>query len=199
MSLQLVRDSSPHPLVPFLRPLWPLSRDIFTSLERDMIHTVEEIRASMRLMDQFHRQLLQEMTLQENKALPVATSISHAITNNGDFVLSLDVQDFSPEELTVKLLGNKLLVSGAKEAKSDDGKGSFSYKCQIFRKEADLPKDVKAEDISCMVTADGQLRIQAPSVAKVPSVQERTVPIQLPAVASQTKGQTSESDKDSRA
>ncbi|XP_072260137.1 heat shock protein beta-11-like [Pyxicephalus adspersus] len=194
LSLQLARNGSPSPLVPFLRPLWPLSRDIFTSLEQDMIRTVEDIRTSMKLMDQFHRQLLQEMTLQENKTLAV-TSGSETKTTKDDFVLSLDIQDFSPQELTVKLLGNKLLVSGAKESKTDDGKGSFSYKCQIFRKEADIPEDLKAEDITCTVTTDGHLQIQA-SRAPVPSVQERTVPIQLP--AAQSKILTSGPTKDSR-
>ncbi|KAM5134893.1 heat shock protein beta-11-like [Mantella aurantiaca] len=179
MSLQLARSGSPSHLVPFPRPLWPLSRDIFSSLEQDMIRTVGEIRASMKLMDQFHHQLLQEMTLQENKTLSITNS-NDSKTTKDDFVLSLDIQDFSPQELTVKLLGNKLLVSGAKESKMDDGKGSFSYKCQIFRKEADLPQDVKAEDITCTVTSDGHLQIQA-SRLPVPSVQERTVPIQLPA------------------
>ncbi|CAI9561905.1 unnamed protein product [Staurois parvus] len=185
LSLQLARGGSHSPLVPFLRPLWPLSRDIFSSLEQDMIRTVGEIRASMTLMDQFHHQLLQEMTLQENKTLPVMSSTDTKTTKD-DFILTLDIQDFSPQELTVKLLGNKLLVSGAKESKMDDGKGSFSYKCQIFRKEADIPQDVKAEDITCTITSNGHLQIQA-SCVPVPSVQERTVPIQLPAAVSQCK------------
>ncbi|XP_018414334.1 PREDICTED: heat shock protein beta-11-like [Nanorana parkeri] len=195
LSLQLARSGSPSPLVPFLRPLWPLRRDIFSSLEQDMIHTVGEIRASMKLMELFHHQLLQESMLKENKTLSVASS-SDAKTIKDDYILSLDIQDFSPKELTVKLLGYKLLVSGAKESKMDDGKGSFSYKCQIFRKEADLPQDVKAEDISCTVTTDGHLQIQA-FRAPLPSMQERTVPIQLPA-ASRPKVQSSECNKDSR-
>lgn len=196
LSLQLARNGSPSPLVPFLRPLWPLSRDIFTSLEQDMIRTVGEIRSSMKLMDQFHHQLLQEMTLQENKTLPILSSTETKAIKD-DFLLALDIQDFSPQELTVKMLGNKLLVSGAKESKMDDGKGSFSYKCQIFRKEADLPQDVKAEEITCTVTTDGHLQIQASHVP-VPTVQERNVPIQLPPAHSQSKVQSPVYSKESR-
>uniref|UniRef100_A0A8C5PKP5 SHSP domain-containing protein n=1 Tax=Leptobrachium leishanense TaxID=445787 RepID=A0A8C5PKP5_9ANUR len=164
----------------FLHPLWPASRDMFSSLEQNMIRTVEEIKASMKFMDQFHQQLLQEMTLHQNKSVPVLSG-GTIKPREDSFTLHLEVQDFSPQELTVKLVGKKLLVTGAKESKCEDGKGSFSYKCQLFRKEADLPDDVIAEKLSCNVTANGQLQIEAPRSA-LPDGQERTVPIQLPAV-----------------
>ncbi|MEE6514357.1 hypothetical protein FKM82_022396 [Ascaphus truei] len=168
-------------LRPFLQPLWPVSSTIFAGLEQDMVRTVGEIKASMKLMDQFHQQLLQEMTLQQNKTLPVP-SASDAKSSDGGLVLCLGVQGFSPQELTVKLLGRKLVVTGAKESKSEDGSGSFSYKCQIFRKESDLPRDVRAEELSCTLTSDGQLHVEAPRAA-VPAGHERTVPIHLTAAA----------------
>ncbi|KAM4034930.1 heat shock protein beta-9 [Anomaloglossus baeobatrachus] len=222
LSFQLAKKSTSSPFRPFLRPLWPLSTDIFSSLEQNMIHTLGEIKASVKLMDQFHQQLLREIA--ESKSLPVLTSsdtksMEHKaetpLTSLNEqskenkaetaltiidkksaepgFVVSLGVQDFSPQELTVKLVGNKLLVSGAKECKSEDGKGSFSYKCQIFRKEVDLPQNVRAEDLSCSVTNGGQLQIE---VSRTPS-QERTVPIQHSAL--QAKARISGSSKDSRA
>ncbi|XP_072011943.1 heat shock protein beta-11-like [Engystomops pustulosus] len=210
MSLHLAKMSSSSPFRPFFRPLWPLSIDIFSSLEEDMLHTLEEVKASMKLMDNFYHQLLQETT--ENKALPVlgekpqnatneritldkaetALNISDMKSVEGGFVISLGVKDFSPEELTVKIIGKKLLVSGEKECKSEDGKGSFSYTCQIFRKEVDLPQDVQAEDLSCTVTNGGQLHVE---VSQKPS-QERTVPMQHPALQAKTKD--SSSTKDSR-
>ncbi|XP_066442556.1 heat shock protein beta-11-like [Eleutherodactylus coqui] len=221
LSLQLAKTSTPSPFRPFLRPLWPLSIDIFSSLEQDIIHTLGQIMASMKLMDQFLQQLLEETT--EIKNVPVVASnttksIEHkaetpltsgstkstehkaeaTLTINdikpaeGGFVVSLGVQDFSPQQLTVKLVGKKLLVSGAKECKSEDGQGSFSYKCQIFRKEVDLPQDVRAEDLSCRVTDGGQLQVE---VSQMPT-QERTVPIQHAALHAKT--QVSGDSKDSR-
>ncbi|XP_071967802.1 heat shock protein beta-11-like [Engystomops pustulosus] len=221
LSLQQERLSTASPYRPLLRPLWPLSIDIFSSLEHDMIHTLAEIQASMKLMDQFHQQLLQETS--ESQSIPVlassntkaielkAESPQHSINAKSDAnkadtaltisdiktsevgsVVSLGVQDFSPEELTVKIVGKKLLVSGAKECKSDDGKGSFSFKCQIFRKELDLPQDVGAEDLSCTVTDGGQLQIK---ILQTPA-QERTVPIQHMAVQAKTK--VSSGSKDCR-
>ncbi|XP_056404928.1 glycoprotein gp100-like [Hyla sarda] len=293
LSLQLAKKPTPSPFRPLLRPLWPLSMDIFSSLEQDMIHTLEDIIASMKLMGRFHQQLLQETT--EAKSLPVlassmtksieiktetptstnsksikiktetpptstnsksieiktetpptstnsksiktetpptstnsksieiktetpptstnsksneiktetpltstknkaenAVTISDIKSSEGGFVVSLGVQGFSPQELTVKLVEKKLLVSGAKECKSDDGKGSFFYKCQIFRKEVDLPQDVRPEDLKCTVTNESQLQIE---VFRTPS-QERTVPIQHAALHAKTL--VSSSGKDSR-
>ncbi|KAM5135972.1 heat shock protein beta-9 [Mantella aurantiaca] len=164
---------------PFLHPLWPLSVDVFSRMEEDMIRTVEEIKANIRRAEQFHQQLMQEMNMEENTFRPMITS-SEVKSTEGGFVLSLGVQDFCPQELTVKVLGRKLLVTGAKETKNQDGTGSYSYKCQIFRKETDLPQEVKAEDISCTLTTEGQLRIEAPWRI-IPAVEERTVPIQLSA------------------
>ncbi|XP_069611816.1 heat shock protein beta-11-like [Ranitomeya imitator] len=222
LSLQLAKTSTPNPFRPFLRPLWPISIDIFSSLEQNMIRTLGEIKASMKLMDQFHQQLLQETA--ESKNLAVMTSsdiksikhkaetplttfnaqsmenkagsaptISNKKSAEAGFVVSLGVQDFSPQELTVKLVGKKLLVTGAKEYKSEDGKGSFSYKCHIFRKEVDLPQDVRAENLICTVTNGGQLRIE---VSQTPS-QERIVPIQHSAL--QAKPRVASTTKDSRA
>ncbi|XP_063815491.1 heat shock protein beta-11-like [Pseudophryne corroboree] len=170
---------------PFLQPLWPASENLFSRMEQDMIRTVEEIKANMKRIDQFHQQLMQEMALQENTIMPMLTAADIKPIEGG-FVLSLGVQDLTPQELTVKLLGRKLLVTGVKETKNDDGKGSFSYKCQIFRKEADLPQDVRAEDMSCTITTDGQLRIEAPWKT-MPAVEERTVPIQLTAALQANK------------
>ncbi|XP_053550133.1 heat shock protein beta-11-like [Bombina bombina] len=170
------RMSSVSPLSLLLQPLWPASRDLFSVVEQEMTRTVAAIKERMQQLDQFHQQLMQEITLQQDKTLPVQGSCE--TSKDGGFMLCLGVGDFSPQELTVKILGRKLLVTGAKESKTDDGRGSFSYKCQILRKESDLPQDINVDELSCTVSADGQLRIEAPRVAP-PAGQERTVPIQL--------------------
>ncbi|XP_041029701.1 heat shock protein beta-11-like [Carcharodon carcharias] len=68
------------------------------------------------------------------------------------FSLSLDVQRFSPEELNVKLLGRKMLVTGKHEKKIDDGSGSSIYKYEEFRREFQLPEDVNAEALNCCMS-----------------------------------------------
>uniref|UniRef100_A0A8C8JX46 SHSP domain-containing protein n=1 Tax=Oncorhynchus tshawytscha TaxID=74940 RepID=A0A8C8JX46_ONCTS len=78
------------------------------------------------------------------------------------FALTLDTKDFSPEELSVKQVGRKLKVSGKTEKKLDDGEGSYSYRCQEFRQEFDLPEKVNPETVTCSLAHDGKLHIQAP-------------------------------------
>nr|XP_042700540.1 heat shock protein beta-11-like isoform X2 [Chrysemys picta bellii] len=46
------------------------------------------------------------------------------------FAVRQDVRGFAPEQLAVKLVGRKVLLTGRKETQSEDGKGSFSYKSQ---------------------------------------------------------------------
>ncbi|KAM9296232.1 heat shock protein beta-11-like [Gastrophryne carolinensis] len=167
---------------PFIHPLWPRSVDVFSKVEQDILRTVEEIKENIKRMEQFHQQLMQEINVEE-KMLPMIVKSEKKSTETG-FVLSLGVKEFTPQELTVKVLGKKLLVSGATKTKSEDGKGSYSYKCQIFRKETELPADVHVENISCTLTTDGQLRIEAPRRA-IPASEERTVPIQLTTATSQ--------------
>uniref|UniRef100_A0A672NJM8 SHSP domain-containing protein n=1 Tax=Sinocyclocheilus grahami TaxID=75366 RepID=A0A672NJM8_SINGR len=61
------------------------------------------------------------------------------------FALTLDTKDFCPEELSVR----------------QDGKGSYSYRSQEFRRVFDLPQGVNPEVLTCS-TADGKLYIQEP-------------------------------------
>uniref|UniRef100_A0A3Q2PIS9 SHSP domain-containing protein n=1 Tax=Fundulus heteroclitus TaxID=8078 RepID=A0A3Q2PIS9_FUNHE len=65
------------------------------------------------------------------------------------------------------LLCLALRVSGKTEKKQEDGKGSYSYRLQQFRQEFDLPEGVKHEDVSCSLSPDGKLHIQAAKVAAV--------------------------------
>uniref|UniRef100_A0A8K9V357 SHSP domain-containing protein n=1 Tax=Oncorhynchus mykiss TaxID=8022 RepID=A0A8K9V357_ONCMY len=95
------------------------------------------------------------------------------------FALTLDTKDFSPEELSVKQVGRKLKVSGKTEKKLDDGEGSYSYRCQEFRQEFDLPEEVNPETVTCSLAHDGKLHIQAPKnpLSCEDEVAERVVPI----------------------
>uniref|UniRef100_A0A8C7UGU9 SHSP domain-containing protein n=1 Tax=Oncorhynchus mykiss TaxID=8022 RepID=A0A8C7UGU9_ONCMY len=97
------------------------------------------------------------------------------------FALTLDTKDFSPEELSVKQVGRKLKVSGKTEKKLDDGEGSYSYRCQEFRQEFDLPEEVNPETVTCSLAHDGKLHIQAPKnpLSCEDEVAERVVPINL--------------------
>ncbi|XP_051894802.1 heat shock protein 30C-like [Pristis pectinata] len=104
---------------------------------------------------------------------------SGTVGESGDgFSLSLEVPRFSPEELKVKVVGRKVLVTGEHEKKSDDGSGSYSYTREEFRREFQLPEDVDAQAVNCCLSQDGRLKVEAPRLA-LPPVDERTVPIDI--------------------
>uniref|UniRef100_A0A3Q3B973 SHSP domain-containing protein n=1 Tax=Kryptolebias marmoratus TaxID=37003 RepID=A0A3Q3B973_KRYMA len=101
---------------------------------------------------------------------PLYPRLSYQLNKEGEhFGLTLDTQGFSPEELSVRQVGKKMRVSGKSEKKQEDEKGSYSYRLQEFRQEFDLPEEVNHEAVSCYLSPDGKLHIQA---AKVSSVEQ---------------------------
>lgn len=119
-----------------------------------------------------------------------APSTSAALTQGSGegFSVCQDVKDFAPEQLSVKVVGRKVVLVGQKETQNVDEKGSFSYKYEVLKREWDVPEEVDAEALSCSLSKEGQLRIEAPRLA-LPAAPERNVPIQMPpAVAQQAAG-----------
>uniref|UniRef100_A0A8C9SAR6 Heat shock protein, alpha-crystallin-related, b9-like n=1 Tax=Scleropages formosus TaxID=113540 RepID=A0A8C9SAR6_SCLFO len=172
-----VLPSSFSPLMDFhwpVRSLWPETRPLFFRIEQEMMRHMQEMKQSLEFMEKLHQKIFEE--IDHVPASMALKPISFKVDNEGqNFALTLDTKDFSPEELAVKQVGRKLRVSGKSEKKQEDGKGSFSYKCQEFRQELDLPEDVNPEDVICSLS-EGQLRIQAARSA-VPALKERVVPI----------------------
>lgn len=91
----------------------------------------------------------------------------------GPFSVTQDMSGFDPKELVVKLVGEKVVLTGKKASQAPDG--PFRY--ELFRREWDVPDSVDRELLTCSVSGEGQLRIEAPSLTSAPAV--RTVPIQL--------------------
>lgn len=146
-----------------------------------MIRMMKEMARTMETMDEFHRRLLREATIPNRGQAdsPKDGLLGHRPTEKAGetFSMTLAAPGFSADELTVKLVGRKLLVTGAKEIKTDDGQGSF-YKYEVFRRESDLPESVSLEGLTCAFSSDGQLHVEAPRLA-LPAGTERNVPIQL--------------------
>ncbi|KAJ1135885.1 hypothetical protein NDU88_002314 [Pleurodeles waltl] len=171
-------------LIPFLEPmrtLWPTSRTIFARAEQDMIRMMKEMARTMEAMEEFHQRLLREATIPNRAPADSLNSgllgYKQAEKAGETFSMSLAAPGFSANELTVKLVGRKLVMTGAKEIKTDDGQGSF-YKYEVFRRESDLPEDVNLEGLTCSFSSDGRLHVEAPRQA-LPATTERNVPIQL--------------------
>ncbi|CAM9555824.1 unnamed protein product [Lampetra fluviatilis] len=118
--------------------------------------------------------LLQEST-QSTMHQPFHSTYTPQEQGDG-FVACLDVQQFSPEDLAVKVSGDKLVVAGRHEVKSGEGSsGNYRHSCQEFREEMQLPRDVDPQSVSCSMTTDGKLKIKAQRRA-LPAADERHSP-----------------------
>lgn len=158
-----------------VRTLWPHAETIFSELQQEM----EKAR---QFMSSFEQLLSSHGPIAAEQA--PSSSAAPAQGSGEGFSVCQDVKDFAPEQLSVKVVGRKVVLVGQKETQNTDEKGSFSYKYEVLKREWDVPEEVDAEALTCSLSSEGQLRIEAPRLA-LPPPNERNVPIQLPAVAAQ--------------
>ncbi|KAM9333319.1 heat shock protein beta-11-like [Pholidichthys leucotaenia] len=171
-----------------VRSLWPETRPLFYHIEQEMIRHMQEMRQSIEFMEKLHQKIFEEIDHTSSSGVFMPIAFQDLGRNGNTFAVSLDTKEFSPEELSVKQVGRKLRVSGRTEKKRDDGKGSYSYRCEEFRQEFDLPDSVDPETVTCSLVG-GRLQIQAPQEKAVSDGKERIVPISVtaaPAVTSPT-------------
>ncbi|XP_008276276.1 heat shock protein 30-like [Stegastes partitus] len=148
--------------------LWPEVNPLV--YQQHLLHTnLQELSSSLELMDQLQHNVLEE-TEPFQSIVAVQPASRQLDTEGGErFAVTLDTQGFSPEELSVRQVGRKLRVSGKTEKKQEDGDGSCSYRLQEFRQEVDVPEGLDPEAVSCCLSPDGKLHIQA---ARAPCAEE---------------------------
>ncbi|KAM6463995.1 heat shock protein Hsp-16.1/Hsp-16.11-like [Liasis olivaceus] len=138
------------------RGLWPRTSSLFEELEREMDSMWELLTSNWR------------PTASSTATQETAQSLEAANTND-TFAVTQDMTGFDPQELVVKLVGEKVVLTGRKATEMPHG--PFRY--ELFRREWDVPESVDRDRLSCSISSDGQLRIEAP----VTESAMRTVPI----------------------
>lgn len=83
--------------------------------------------------------------------------------------VSLDVQNFTPEQIQVKTVGNEIMVEGKKEVKREDG-----WTRSHFERRFLLPEGYPPERVECHLDK-GKLLLVA---FRAEPLEERSVPIQ---------------------
>lgn len=73
------------------------------------------------------------------------------------FRVRFNVATYKPEEVSVKIDTNKLVVHAKHEEKSDNKSVSREYS-----REVDLPRDIDAMALQCAISTDGVLTVEAP-------------------------------------
>lgn len=117
--------------------------------------------------------------------------IRTARTEDGNLQVAVDVSQFKPEEVNVKLCDDNLVVEAKTESSEND-----SYHKAEFKRWVKLPADVKRESIKSTITPDNRLLIQVPMNKPIADSRSRNIPIDIQR-AEDNKAQHEAGDKPS--
>lgn len=78
---------------------------------------------------------------------------------DGNFQCVMDVKDFSPSDLQVRVVDDRVVVEGKYEKKSEDGSSMSS---KSFHKEFTMPNCADIDQVSTALSKDGVLTVRAP-------------------------------------
>lgn len=87
-----------------------------------------------------------------------SSGVSAIHNDKNEFKVSLDVQQFKPEELKVKVADGFVVIDGKHEERSDE----HGFISRQFTRKYKLPKDVDEAKISSTLSSDGVLVLKAP-------------------------------------
>lgn len=79
------------------------------------------------------------------------------------FQVSLDVQHFKPNEISVKTVNNSIIV----EANHEEREDSHGYISRKFTRRYDLPEGFKTKDVVSSISSDGILSIKCPKTEAI--------------------------------
>ncbi|CRL02309.1 CLUMA_CG015152, isoform A [Clunio marinus] len=95
-------------------------------------------------------------------------------TGKDGFQVCMDVQQFSPTEITVKTVDNFVVVEGKHEERQDE----HGFITRQFTRRYALPKGYDAETVISTLSSDGVLTIKAPPPKNQLENKERVISIQ---------------------
>ncbi|XP_065056276.1 uncharacterized protein LOC135684580 [Rhopilema esculentum] len=112
-----------------------------------------------------------------------------------NFKLTFHVSDYKPDEISVRLKGNELVVDGEQKSESKDVEDSFFHHRKFSRRIL-LPKRVKLESLQSKLTKDGKLVIEAEKMAAMePTVRQLEVEYEADSKSKEdVKKETNEAD-----
>lgn len=103
------------------------------------------------------------------------SGLSRTFIDGDLYKIEIDVQNFKPEDLVIKTVGQTVQVEAKHEEKTSDG---ASFSSRNFSQSFTLPREVNPEAVASSLSKDGKLTIEAPlPKAKSVASNERLVPI----------------------
>jgi len=79
-------------------------------------------------------------------------------SDSDKFEVKLDVKNFGPEDIKVKVIKNNLIVEG----KHDERREQNGFVSRQFTRRYELPKDINLDGMTSSLSSDGKLMIEAP-------------------------------------
>lgn len=122
---------------------------------------------------------------------------TESLVGKDGFQVSLDVQHFAPNEISVKTVDNSILV----DAKHEERKDEHGFISREVHRRYVLPSGFKAEDVVSTISSDGILTIKAPPVEQaVEGSKVREIQIQQtgPARLSVKNNEETKDDKENK-
>lgn len=95
-------------------------------------------------------------------------------TEDGNMQVAMDVAQFKPEEVNVKICDDNLVV----EAKTESSENDSYHKAELKRW-IKLPADCKHEAIKSTITPDKRLLIEVPMNKPIADSRSRNIPIEV--------------------
>lgn len=78
------------------------------------------------------------------------------------FQVCLDVKHFTPDDITVKVVDDSIIIDAQHEEKQDD----HGYIFRHFQRRYPLPKGFNSEDVVSNISSDGILTVSAPRASE---------------------------------
>ncbi|XP_050514180.1 protein lethal(2)essential for life-like isoform X2 [Diabrotica virgifera virgifera] len=151
-----------------MRPSRLLDQQFGLGLRRDdLLNSIRDIPRRSALSSRYIRPWATSTALQRQDSGSTITQ------DQNKFQVILDVQQFAPNEITVKTNGNSILVEGKHEEKQDE----HGYIMRHFVRRYVLPQTHDAENVVSSLSSDGVLTVSAPKKSEKPVASERVVPI----------------------
>jgi HSP20 family molecular chaperone IbpA len=111
-----------------------------------------------------------------SEAMDNADGISKVQYDDDTYKIMVNVENYNPDELTIKTVGNSVQVEAKHMEKTSDGR---SFSSRNFTQSFSLPKGVNPDEVKSSLSKDGTLTIEAPLPQPKTALKgsERMVPI----------------------
>lgn len=97
------------------------------------------------------------------------------VPSSNDFTVTLDVKNFKPEEIEVKVKDREIIIEGKHEERRDN----HGFVSRQFSRRYLLPEEFDPDTIATYLTAEGKMTVKAEKPKpQIDQTQARVIPIQ---------------------